>query len=216
MNDCMNAEVRLALPDLMHGRLSELDTVTMRAHVETCADCREELRLLQEIRASAPIAPRIDIERIVAALPTPMPTVADQLVASAPGRARRSSSMMWKMTAVAALLVTGSLTFATARRQAVIAPAKTASVAVSAPAASPTVSVPAPAAAVVVPATEPRVVASTENAAKSSAGLSLTGGVQDLSDDQLESLVNGLDNVEAIPSGEPEPITISVDEDGFQ
>src|SRR3954470_9738009 len=104
MNDCMNAEVRDALPDLMHGRLSDLDKVTMGAHVETCADCREELRLLQEIRASAPIAPRIDVTRIVAALPVAMPTVADQLVVSASVRVRRSSGL-WKMAAVAALLV---------------------------------------------------------------------------------------------------------------
>jgi hypothetical protein len=60
------------------------------------------------------------------------------------------------------------------------------------------------------------VVASSQTSARKSAGLSLTGGVQDLSDDQLESLVNGLDNVEALPSGEPEPMTISVDEGGLQ
>ncbi len=213
MTDCINAEVRDALPDLMHGRLSELDTVTMSAHVETCADCREELRLLQEVRASAPIAPRIDISRIVAALPAAlpaaMPTAADQLIASAPAHGRRSSSMLWKMTAVAALLVTGSLTFATGRRQATVAPVSSTSTA-------------APVASAVSSPTESLVVVASNSAAgeshtavKATAGLSLTGGVQDLSDDQLESLVNGLDNVEAIPSAEPEPFIISVDEDGL-
>lgn len=210
MNDCMNAEVRDALPDLMHGRLSDLDKVTMRAHVETCADCREELRLLQEIRASAPIAPRIDVARIVAALPVPMPAVADQLVASAPGRGRRPSSMLWKLTAVAALLVTGSLTFATAGRQTAKAPAASEAAPVASARASVTSTV------AVIPGTGDRVVAISSTAAKSTTGLSLTGGVQDLSDDQLESLVNGLDNVEALPSGEPEPMSISVDEGGFQ
>jgi hypothetical protein len=215
MNDCMNAEVRDALPDLMHGRLSDLDKVTMRAHVETCADCRAELALLQEVRASAPIAPRIDVARIVAALPAPMPSAADQLVASAPGTTRRTSSMMWKMTAVAALLVTGSLTFATARRTAV-APATMASTAVAAQSSASRVAAPVAATVAVGSSAPAKVVAAAGSPVKSSVGLSLTGGVQDLSDDQLESLVNGLDNVEAMPSGEPEAITISVDEDGLQ
>jgi anti-sigma factor RsiW len=214
MSDCMNAEVRDALPDLMHGRLSDLNTATMTAHVETCADCREELRLLEEIRASAPIAPRIDVSRIVAALPAPMPAAADQLVASAPARARRSSSTLWKLTAAAALLVTGSLTFATARRQATADPVAATSVAApvaSAPAMSPAITQVA-----IAPVASAAIVPGSQTSQIKPAGLSLTGGVQDLSDDQLESLVKGLDNVEALPSGEPEPVTISVDEDGLQ
>jgi anti-sigma factor RsiW len=213
MNDCMNAEVRDALPDLMHGRLSDLNTATLKAHVETCPDCREELRLLEEIRASAPVAPRIDVTRIVAALPVPMPSAADQLIVSTPPRARRSSSMLWKMAGAAALLVTGSLTFATARRQATVSPVAATSVA--APVAPAPVATAAPTEGV-TPAASNAVVASSQTSARKSAGLSLTGGVQDLSDDQLESLVNGLDNVEALPSGEPEPMTISVDEGGLQ
>ena len=212
MNDCTNAEVRDALPDLMHGRLSDLNRVTMMAHVETCADCREELRLLEEIKASAPLAPRIDVAKIVSALPVPMPTVAGQLVAAAPARGRRPSSALWKMIAVVALLATGSLTFATARRQAVT-PAPTSSVA--APVTSPPSQSPALSHIAVAPAPA-KVVALVENAGKSTSGLSLTGGVQDLSDAQLESLVKGLDNVDALPSSEPEPMTISVDEDGLQ
>ncbi|HUQ48742.1 MAG TPA: zf-HC2 domain-containing protein [Gemmatimonadaceae bacterium] len=214
MNDCMNAEVRDALPDLLHGRLSDLDTITMRAHIETCADCREEVRLLEEVLGSAPIAPRIDVAGIVAALPAAIPAVADQLVASAPARARRQSSLLWKVAAVAALLVTGSLTFANARRQAVVSPETSASIAT--PATSGRAPASAQSQAVSVTGVTNQVVASVNAVGKSNAGLSLTGGVQDLSDDQLESLVNGLDNVEAIPSGEPEPMTISVDEDSLQ
>lgn len=213
MNDCMNAEVRDALPDLMHGRLSDLNTVTMKAHVETCADCRAELRLLEEIRASAPIAPRIDLSKIISALPAPIPSVADQLVASAPHRARRSSSLTWKMTAAAALLVTGSLTFATARRQSTVTPVASSAVA----ATSSTVPDVAPAASqvAVAPVTSGPAGDKSQISAAKPSGLSLTGGVQDLSDDQLESLVSSLDNVEALPSSEPEPVTISVDEGGL-
>ena len=52
MTECINTEVREALPDLLNGRLSALDTATMNAHVESCAECRAELELLREIRDS--------------------------------------------------------------------------------------------------------------------------------------------------------------------
>lgn len=211
MNDCMNAEVRDALPDLLHGRLNELNTATMKAHVDTCADCRAELELLTQIRASAPIAPRIDVSRIVAALPAPMPSVADQLVMSAP--ARRSSSI-WKMTAAAALLAAGGLTYATGRRQATNEPVVATSVGAAVAAAPVATSAVSPVTVASAPAVA--IVASPTPSANKPSGLSLTGGVQDLSDDQLASLVNSLDNVEALPSSEPEPVTISVDEDGLQ
>jgi len=55
MNDGVNAEFRDALPDLLHGRLNALDRATLTAHVESCADCRAELALLGEARASAPV-----------------------------------------------------------------------------------------------------------------------------------------------------------------
>src|SRR5512141_2849396 len=114
----MNAEIRDALHDLINGRLSEIDKATMTAHVESCADCREELRLLQEIKASAPMAPRIDVSRIVAALPAPMPATIDHLVDRAPARARPRTARLWTMLVAASVLVTGTLTFATTRRQA--------------------------------------------------------------------------------------------------
>ena len=172
MNDCMNADVRDALPDLMHGRLSDLNKVTMGAHVETCADCRAELRLLEEIRTSAPLAPRIDVPKIVAALPVPIPTAADQLVASAPARASRPSSMLWKMIVVAALLVTGSLTFATNRRQTEMAPVSSTSVAAPVTSAQVAAAVASP--VTVVSSVPDRVVASANTVGKSTAGLSLT------------------------------------------
>jgi len=53
--------------------------------------------------------------------------------------------------------------------------------------------------------------AKVRSVARSSTALSLTGGVQDLSDDQLKALLKDLDSVEGIPSAEPETINIGVD-----
>ncbi len=218
MSDCIETEVRDALPDLIHGRLSDLDTATLTAHVESCADCRAEMDLLRQVRASAPLAPQMDVARIVSTIPLPMPSAAD-VVASLPSRPKAAPrrSFIWKTASVAALLVVGSLTFANSRHEPVaVTTGKQASMTpVAAPAASPPVAV----------ASAPSQVAVTESVSAApvkvarpakTAGLSLTG-VQDLTDDQLQALVDGLDNVKALPSAEPEAISIGVDDnEGIQ
>ncbi len=72
MSDCSNAEIRDLLPDLMHDRLDAHTRARVIAHVDGCADCRSELELLRSLRGSLDRAtPRVDVDRIVAALPTP-------------------------------------------------------------------------------------------------------------------------------------------------
>ncbi|HZI99913.1 MAG TPA: zf-HC2 domain-containing protein, partial [Gemmatimonadaceae bacterium] len=70
MNDCVKAEVRDALPDFINHRLSELDAATMREHIESCADCKAELELIRQARAAALLAPKMNVDRIAAALPS--------------------------------------------------------------------------------------------------------------------------------------------------
>ena len=111
MNDCVMTEVRDALPDLAHGRLSELDTATMSAHVESCADCRAELALLREVRDSAPLAPAMDAARIASVLP---PYGGAAIVRHLPAEPVRKSAWRYSLLAVsaAAVFVIGGLTFA--------------------------------------------------------------------------------------------------------
>lgn len=95
MRDCSNAEMRDALPDLMHGRLADDRRATVQRHVDGCADCRAELALLERVRGSVPV-PAIDPARIVAALP------------AAPGRTTRrvpAASTAWRVAAAVLLLV---------------------------------------------------------------------------------------------------------------
>jgi anti-sigma factor RsiW len=221
MNDCIDAEVRDALPDLIHGRLSDLDTATLNAHVETCANCRAEVELLRQLRAAAPFAPHIDVARIVSALPARMPSAADYIAPSRTSGASSSrQSFIWKTATAAGLLIVGSLTFANARHQSVsIATPKAAisavaivapqSPAVQSPAAESSEKIATPQVAETVPVKVARTA--------SSAGLSLAGGVQDLTDDQLQTLVNDLDKVQGLPSAEPEAVSIGVDDnEGIQ
>ena len=210
MNDCINAEVRDALPDLLHGRLSDLDRSTMKAHVESCADCRAELALMERIRAYAPVAPSIDVSRVVSLLPAPLPPAEQPSLAMVAAQ-RSPISMVLKLAAAAALVVAGALTLSNARSTAspgasvAIAPAPT-----SGEVAAPSVQTsPVPTqVAIATPAISTPV---KHVAAPAAAGLSLTGGVQDLTDAQLEALLKAVDSVDGLPAAEPEAISVSVD-----
>jgi len=196
VNDCINAEVRDALPDLFHGRLSALDTATMKAHVESCADCRAELELMREVRSSARIAPRIDVAAIAAAIPA-------YPGASVPAQPARVSIFSrfgaLTMTAAAALIAFGGWAISTGSRPDV-APARSAST------AAPVVST-APDIVPSAPQMPAPAVRETEVA-----DLSLVGNTADLTDADLEKLVAELDGMETLPAAEPQSITIT-DED---
>ena len=76
MRDCANAEVRDQLPEFVHGRLGSTARLAVEAHLATCADCAAEVDLLRSIAgamgdALAARVPRVDVDRIVAALPAP-------------------------------------------------------------------------------------------------------------------------------------------------
>ncbi len=72
MNDCPNAVIRDQLPDLLHERLDARARAAVMAHVDVCADCRDELELLRGVhRTLIASTPAVDIARIVSALPKP-------------------------------------------------------------------------------------------------------------------------------------------------
>ncbi len=102
MSDCPNAEVRDLLPDLMHDRLDARTRARVVAHVDGCADCRSELELLRSLRGSLDRAtPRVDVDRIVAALPTP--------ASVRPGQHRRAWRVLsdWRIAAAVTFIVAG-------------------------------------------------------------------------------------------------------------
>ena len=205
MIDCVNAEVRDALPDLLHGRLSELDTATMKAHVESCADCRAELDLMREAISSAPITPRTDAAKIAAAI---APYAA---VNATPAPVQKAwlfgNTATLRIVVAAAFVAIGGWLLSDrmgngpvpAKQTATTAPAVAADIDV---ASSPTT--PAQ-----VSSAEPAASAPQESQV---ASLSLVGSTVELSDSDLEKLVAELDGMETLPSAEPQSITIT-DED---
>jgi len=211
MNDCVNAEYRDQLPALLHDRLAGRELAALAAHLDGCVDCREELELLRELQGMfASATPAVSTQSIVAALPEP-PLPAGVL----PFRQRVARRVDWRIAAAAVLLLAGGGSFALwghapSASEAVRSATSVASVpaavsgAVAATQTAPTQSAAAP------------VLAPTNAAQPTDAELSMTGRLDDLSAEQLQSLLGEIDNLQATTITEPEPtvVPVTVSSDG--
>ena len=205
MRDCPDAEIRDLLPDYAGGSLTGEALSRVEAHVAGCADCAAEVDLLRAVRRAGPAAPAVDVARIVAALP-------------APTRARpRGRVAMWRVAAAVAVLAAGGVALRVVRDGGPPMPAHPDSAIVSVaplagtPAAdSPAAfspAAPAPAGPRVAVAVPRRDSAARPAAPAPSAGgdLSMTGGLSDLSDADVEALLGELRSLDAVPAIDPEP-----------
>lgn len=195
MSDCTNLEMRDLLPDLARGALSGSSLVAIEAHVATCSACRDELALLRKTLGVLSAAPSVDTERIVAAVARSTAGRRDAAAAVAQTRRRRAS------------------TFATPGRRVWLAAASVVAIVSVAVLTSngdrtPGTSDLPP---VVVHITEPTSPApvgsgqtpSTTGQPASRAELVMGGGVSDLADADLESLLDVLDDVDTELDVEP-------------
>ncbi len=234
MSDCSNAEIRDLLPDLLHDRLDAPTRARVVAHVDGCADCRSELELLRSLRGTLDRGtPPVDVNRIVAALPTP--------ASVRPSRHRGWRVLNdWRIAAAVTFIVAGGTSLAvihdmrdgasdSANAPAVRHVAKAASestASVSAPtSAGSTVRSPAPSATTAAVPSRPRPESTspapvgqgtTESVApmdepkdEQSAGLA-NNRISDLNAKQLKSLLNAIEHMDATPITEPEPVTLRV------
>jgi hypothetical protein len=206
MNDCVNAEIRDRLPDLLHERLDQGVRASVMAHVESCADCQAELALLRSVNEMLTRAtPRVDVSTIVKALPSP------------PAVRRRWST--WRLAAAAAVIaVAGTSVMVIANRRTTNAP-----IATMVATAKTTDSVGAESLSASTPSASPspeQVVASQPSTAPSRGaqgseaagepGLAMTGRLGELTDDELEQLLREIDEMEAVPLSEPEPVVMPI------
>lgn len=205
MNDCTNAEMRDLLPDLLHERLDASARATVLAHVNLCVDCRDELTLLREIRDMATVRARpVNVAAIVSALPKP-PAQQTPVIRL---DSRRRIWSDWRIAAAVTLLVAGGGSYALVRGTQPGTPVidRVDTVIASATIAQPTDSTmkllvkDSPA--------DPSTVATTDADEPASAGGD--SRLRDLSDDQLQSLINDINGFRAVPSTESEPVSIRV------
>lgn len=165
MRDCSNAEMRDALPDLLHATLPSRRLAEVRAHVDACDACRAELDLLQRVRSSAR-AQDVDTHRIVASLPPYRPQPAWRRVVDAP---------MLRVAAAIVLLAGGATLL---HRGGDPSPSMV------------------------------TVADSSEEQAPAPAELGVGETFADVSDSALVSLVEAMDDLDAVLSEEPESITV--------
>jgi anti-sigma factor RsiW len=69
MNKCTESAIQEMLPDLLHGRLAADVRRRVEAHLATCEECREDLKVLRTVQSAAVFAPMIDVDRVVRRIP---------------------------------------------------------------------------------------------------------------------------------------------------
>lgn len=206
MNDCQNAEIRDQLPDLLHDRLDATRRAVVLAHVGDCADCRDELELLRSARAMFHAGtPKVDVNWVVGALPLPKRRAVRE-------QRRRPVWSDWRIAAAVAVLAAGGGSFAVLRQQRDRVPSamkaaaiNTAKAGVSArPDSTATTETSQVAPAPLGPTAPPR-----DNVVASEAGLG-SGRLGDLTEQQLAKLLDEIDQLQATPITDPEPVSLRV------
>jgi hypothetical protein len=193
MTDCPNAEMRDRLPDLLHERLETAVRAEVMAHVDECDDCRAEMILLREARiVLSPEMRAVDVVAISR-------VVIERTRRPALPTRRRSPWMDWRIAASVALLLVSAGSVRLLVRSHEL-PSPVAAVADS-PSVSPNAALPEQVAA------KP---SRSEPATPVSAELSAAAAVSDLSENELRALMGELDQIDAVPSAEPEQVNVRV------
>lgn len=193
MRDCADVTMRERLPDLIQDRLPVALRAEVHAHLNTCADCRAELTILQRVRATA-VAPPVDTARIVAALPS--------YRAAAPWRRMARSPVL--RVAAAIVLVAGGALLLTDRQPGVEPPI-----------------VSRPVAAAQVPDSQQSPTDTARNAAEprspvqeAAAELAVGEMFDDLTDSELRTLLEALGTLQAVIPIETEVVAPAVNREG--
>jgi putative zinc finger protein len=124
MRECVSVDVRDLLPDVALGDglsgLSYADRARVAEHLEGCAECRAELDMLRAARRAALAAtPRVDVARIVNALPAPQNYGRTRVHARVLRPATRPTAWggggawtAWRVAAVVSTVAVGGLSIA--------------------------------------------------------------------------------------------------------
>jgi len=199
MNKCTDNNIREILPDLLHGALSAGARERVEAHLATCEECREDLKILRAVKSAAVFAPAIDVDRVVRQIP-PYRTIVPAV--ELPARPRLVS---WLVAASLAIAVIGVGSQLVTRQVVTKAPAAV----TTTQAAAQRATEPAPVGSTTQePVTSPNAMVSTSQ--PHTHALALAADVDGLSDGNLVQLMNDMNRFDALPASEPDPV-ISVD-----
>ena len=214
MTDCSNAEIRDLLPDYVHEQLSVTDLARVEQHLVSCAECAEELELLQTVFALRPSVNAPNFADILASLPKPghqtsftiaaadappgayAADAAVRDIGSARSVARNTTGFRnWRAAAAVALVTLGGLSVAISR-DGVFGRAGAGSL-------SDTTEL---GVALLQEASAPAFGVKDSSALVGNTKVSLSvGDLSDYSDDELQAMMAGLDQWDGSASTDPLP-----------
>ncbi|HXD47626.1 MAG TPA: zf-HC2 domain-containing protein [Gemmatimonadaceae bacterium] len=230
MNDCANAGVRDQLPELLHDRLDAQTRAAILAHVNGCVDCRAELELLRDVRGMLAVqAPRVDVNWVAAALPKPPRQRAAQSGTTSLGAARRHRVWSdWRVAAAVTLLIAGGSSVAlldhgrgidrlpddTVQLPPVTPPAGSSALPSASASSAPSSLAAAPVARTSTGATSSQLASADDPSDPNDLtdpSLGASGRLENLNAAQLKKLLGAIDQIEATPITEPEPVSLRLD-----
>ena len=182
MTDCTNLEMRDLLPDYARGALTGAPVMAVEQHLASCGSCRAELAVVRSALAALGDVPRVDTARIVAAV----------------GQSRRTRQRVTRRVWLAAASIVAIAGAAVLARSVARDPGS--------PDLPPVIVAvtDSPAATPVTPTPSGPV----RTAAHPTTELVVGGGVADLADADLESLLGMLDDLDAQIDVEPSAVPV--------
>lgn len=220
MSDCSNPGIQDLLPDLIHGRLDAVSAARVEAHVATCEECARSLAMLRSVRgalhAGTRAIPAAHVAAIVARLPRPSAAAtssSDVIDLSSAREARRrpmGHGGRWRVAAAIGVIAIGGMSVTIAQRGLLGIPGRAPDTAVQiAAVANSAASERRISATPGLPETASVAISDAALAAPTRASASqLTtpvGELDDLSERELQGLLDGLDRWDGTTSVEPSP-----------
>lgn len=185
MTDCPRGDIRDVLPDLIHGTLEATVRAEVERHVATCAECAAEVALLRSMQAALSRGPRVDTARIAAAVRDARRIGAPSAGAPRPAARRHGLRSQWRIAAGIAAVAVGVMSYAIASDR------------------------------LGVPNARPSRPTATQAATEADRGISFDGGVSDLSDSEVQALLQTLDDIQAVPDVEPAAVLAPIGGGGW-
>ena len=209
MADCSNVEIRELLPERASGALSAADLARVEAHLGSCAMCTSELALIESARLVLRRAPQVDVARIAVAVRVATASPARPVLVGGGARVvhrpARTRWIGWKAAAAVALAAAGGGTMLVWQR-ADDRSAPTSSVATATTTRNSTSVGPATGASATVATMQP--AGSSSAAPETRPALNVAGGLSDLTDSDLQALLDDMGSIDFDSRSfeEPEPV----------
>lgn len=209
MFDCADIEMRELLPDLAAGSLDDATRARVEHHLASCAECVSELETLRLVRSAYAATPSVDVQRIVAALPKPMPERAH-------GAQPVKRWIDWRVAAALTMISVGGLSLGLARHRSNDARSRDSAAAVASVdtrRAQPVETTATRASSSILHDTARPATRSGRAAGvpQPKAQLAFAGGTDDMDDASIKVLLGALDEMDrapVAPSAEPDPTPV--------